>query len=180
MTWDRFWGEKNVYRIAPLQSLDLEIALLRNGADVFAADVRGRLPLHYCFVKIGAHADRARSDPIEICSMIVEAMRGKGRVITDVRTELVGVWRLRGFAGKGGQNSLKIMRTYPYVRPPKEIDARDEFLSTPLHYAAFRGAAVCCLLLLECNSTDFSTDSSRSQEFLVYRVSQNAVDIQLN
>ena len=76
----------NVYCIAP-QSLDLEIALLRNGADVFAADVRGRLPLHYCFVKIGAHADRSRSDPIEICSMIVEAMGGKGRFIKDVRTD---------------------------------------------------------------------------------------------
>ena len=92
----------------PPQSLDLEIALLRNGADVFALDVRRRLPLHYCFVKIGRHAERSRTDPIEVCSMLVEAMRG----------------------GEG-------------------VDARDEFLSTPLHYAAFRGATVCCLLLLE-------------------------------
>ena len=74
---------------------------------MFAVDVRGRLPLHYCFVKIGNHADRSRSDPIEICSMLVEAMRGE------------------------------------------RVDSRDEFLSTPLHYAAFRGATVCSLLLLE-------------------------------
>ena len=74
---------------------------------MFAVDVRGRLPLHYCFVKIGNHADRSRSDPIEICSMLVEAMRGE------------------------------------------RVDSRDEFLSTPLHYAAFRGATVCCLLLLD-------------------------------
>ncbi len=34
------------------QNLDLEIALLRAGADVFARDHRKRVPLHYCFVKV--------------------------------------------------------------------------------------------------------------------------------
>ena len=60
---------------------------------------------------------------------------------------------------------------------PKEIDARDEFLSTPLHYAAFRGAAVCCLLLLERNSIEYQqTDSSVSKELLVYWVVHNAIN----
>ena len=35
-------------------STDLEELLLDNGANVLAKDVRGRLPLHYAFVKMGA------------------------------------------------------------------------------------------------------------------------------
>ena len=89
------------------QSLDLEIALLRNKCDIFAKDVRDRFPLHYAFVKVGKHTDHSRMDPIEVCSMIVEAMDSN------------------------------------------RVDEPDEFGSTPLHYAAWRGATVCCLLLLQ-------------------------------
>ena len=76
-----------------------------------------------------------------------------------------------------GSKSPQNFADVPYGRSQKEIDARDEFLSTPLHYAAFRGAAVCCLLLLERNSIEYQqTDSSHSKEFLVYRVSHKAVN----
>ncbi len=89
------------------QALDLEMTLLRGGVDVHGADVRGRLPLHYAFVKIGRHGDSSRTDPIEVCSMLVDKMGGRG------------------------------------------VDHRDAFGRSPLHYAARRGATVCCLLLLK-------------------------------
>ncbi|TRY73067.1 hypothetical protein TCAL_13884 [Tigriopus californicus] len=88
------------------QALDLELTLLRSNVDVMTKDIRERYPLHYAFVKIGAHANHSRTDPIEVCSMIVEAM--------------------------ADQN----------------VDEADEYGSTALHYAAYRGATVCCLLLI--------------------------------
>lgn len=63
--------------------------------------------MHYTFVKAGRHTETRRCDPIEMCSMLVEAMEGK------------------------------------------QIDEADEFGSTPLHYAALRGATVSSLLLLQ-------------------------------
>ena len=91
------------------QSLDLETCLIRGGCDVMVKDSLSRYPLHYAFVKHNNHKDSTFSDPIEVCSMLVEAMKGKG-------------WRL---------------------------DEPDMFGGTPLMYAAYRGATVCCLLLLQ-------------------------------
>ena len=48
------------------QALDLEMVLLRNDVGIFAKDVRGRLPLHYAFVKIKNHRNTCRTDPIEV------------------------------------------------------------------------------------------------------------------
>ncbi len=92
------------------QALDLELALLRGGCSARALDERKRLPLHYAFVKIGNHRDSSRMDPIEVVSLLVEAMEEE-----------------RG----------------------SDVDVKDEFGSTPLHYAAYRGATVSCLLLLQ-------------------------------
>lgn len=88
------------------QALDLEMTLLRSKVDVMTKDIRERYPLHYAFVKIGAHANHSRADPIEVCSMVVEAMEDRN------------------------------------------VDEADEYGSTALHYAAYRGATVCCLLLI--------------------------------
>ena len=74
-------------------------------------DDLGRYPLHYAFVKHGKHTDSSFSDPIEVCSMLVEAMKGTGG-----------------------------------------LDEADKFGGTPLMYAAYRGATVCCLLLIQVNN----------------------------
>ena len=91
------------------QSLDLETCLIRGGCNVMVKDSLFRYPLHYAFVKHNNHKDSSFSDPIEVCSMLVEAMKGK----------------------------------------EQRLDEPDKFGGTPLMYAAYRGATVCCLLLLQ-------------------------------
>ena len=91
------------------QSLDLETCLIRGGCNVMVKDSLSRYPLHYAFVKHNNHKDSSFSDPIEVCSMLVEAMKNK----------------------------------------EGNLDEPDKFGGTPLMYAAYRGATVCCLLLLQ-------------------------------
>ena len=55
-------------------SLDLETFLLRSGADVNALDEFNRTPLHYAFQSNNGRPDTGHSDPIQIVSLLVEAM----------------------------------------------------------------------------------------------------------
>ena len=66
-----------------------------------------RIPLHYAFVKTEGNLDSFAIDPVEVVTLLLEAMKGK------------------------------------------EINASDSFGCSPLHYAAFRGATVSCLLLIQ-------------------------------
>eukprot|EP00095_Tigriopus_kingsejongensis_P005843 maker-scaffold697_size109876-snap-gene-0.23 protein:Tk05843 transcript:maker-scaffold697_size109876-snap-gene-0.23-mRNA-1 annotation:"poly(adp-ribose) polymerase pme-5-like" len=109
------------------QALDLEMALLRSKIDVQAKDIRGRFPLHYAFVKIGRHTNQARCDPIEVVSMLVDAMN------------------------------------------QADLDEGDDFGTTPLHYAAFRGATVSCLLLIS-KGADLNRADSLGNTPLAYAV----------
>lgn len=58
-------------------SSELEELLIENGAKLFERDCRGRLPLHYAFVKIGYHKDTTHNDPIELVTTLTRAMDGK-------------------------------------------------------------------------------------------------------
>ena len=55
-------------------SLDLETFLIRSGADVNATDEFNRTPLHYAFVSNNDRPDTGQSDPIQVVSLLVEAM----------------------------------------------------------------------------------------------------------
>ena len=111
------------------QSLDLETTLLRSGCSPLEKDSIGRYPLHYCFVKQNKESDSSFSDPIEVCSMLVEAMEGE-----------------------------------------KALDSKDKFGGTPLMYAAYRGATVCCLLLIEKGKANVNDADKFGNTPLVYAV----------
>lgn len=95
-----FLHSKYFHSAVKLLSCYRIIGTLMIQSNTHCRDIRQRVPLHYAFVKVGNYLKSQRMDPIEICSMLVEAMDGK------------------------------------------MIDHPDEFGSTPLHYAAWRGATV--------------------------------------
>ena len=57
------------------ESTDVIETLIAAGADLFAQDIRGRLPLHYVFVKINGGNESKQFDPIEICTILTSGMR---------------------------------------------------------------------------------------------------------
>ena len=111
------------------ESLDLETILIAAGCDLAARDKRGRLPLHYAFVKVGRLADSSKMDPIEVVSTLLDASEDAEAAVR----------------------------------------AADEFGSTALHYAAYRGATVCCLLLLQ-KGADIGGRDGKGNTPLAYAV----------
>ena len=90
---------------------DVEDHLLRSGAKTDIRDIRGRIALHYAFVKIGRHKDHSFLDPIELVALL------------------------------NPSDSTTIQQP--------SADVADNFGSTPLHYAAQRGATISCMHLLK-------------------------------
>ena len=59
-------------------ALDLEIMLMKHNANIFF-EVNGRYPLHEVFIKSAESKGVALAkDPIEVCNILVEAMKGLG------------------------------------------------------------------------------------------------------
>lgn len=90
-------------------SFDVEDFLLKSGAKTDIQDHRGRIALHYAFVKIDSYSDSSFMDPIELVALL-----------------------------DPGDNPMQ----------GQAIDVADVFGSTPLHYAAQRGATISCMHLL--------------------------------
>lgn len=59
------------------QSLDLETFLIKSGADVNCLDDYNRTPLHYAFTSLENKEETSPSDPIQIVSVLVEAMNDR-------------------------------------------------------------------------------------------------------
>lgn len=57
------------------ESTEVIETLIAQKADLFAIDNRGRLPLHYAFVKVGNPLQSSEMDPIEICTILTSAMK---------------------------------------------------------------------------------------------------------
>ncbi|XP_052272329.1 poly [ADP-ribose] polymerase tankyrase-like isoform X2 [Dreissena polymorpha] len=58
-------------------STELEEYLISRGANVFAKDEKQRLPLHYAFITQSDPESVSRLDPIELCSVLTDAMNNK-------------------------------------------------------------------------------------------------------
>ena len=93
------------------EALDLEITLIRNKINVFGQSY-GRYPLHELFRSPLQKPET--KDPIELCSVVVQAMEGKN------------------------------------------VNKLDDIGRSALHYAAFCGATISCLLLIDHGKVFFS------------------------
>ncbi|KAL4238217.1 hypothetical protein ACF0H5_002929 [Mactra antiquata] len=58
-------------------STELEEFLISRGADVFSKDDKQRLPLHYAFISKNDPSSVSQLDPIELCSILTDAMQNK-------------------------------------------------------------------------------------------------------
>lgn len=56
-------------------SYDVEDLLIESKAKLNIRDLRGRIPLHMAFVKVGKHTDSSFMDPIELVTTLVRAMK---------------------------------------------------------------------------------------------------------
>ncbi|XP_045173685.2 poly [ADP-ribose] polymerase tankyrase-like [Mercenaria mercenaria] len=58
-------------------STELEEFLISRGANVFAKDEKNRIPLHYAFISKNKPDSVSALDPIELCSVLTDAMQNK-------------------------------------------------------------------------------------------------------
>ncbi|XP_071081128.1 poly [ADP-ribose] polymerase tankyrase-like [Haliotis cracherodii] len=125
-------------------STDLEEYLLEKGADVFAKDIRERLPLHYAFVKIGRHTNGSSVDPIELCSLLTSKMGTRG--IDDA--DAFGQTPLHCASVRGA--TICCMHL---MQRKAEIGKKDHTGNTPLSLAVKHQHESCAIMLIQrCDS----------------------------
>lgn len=61
-------------------SFEIEELLIQNNARLNITDNRGRIPLHYAFVKIGKPFDSSKIDPIETVSSLLAYMNNESLI----------------------------------------------------------------------------------------------------
>ncbi|XP_022096541.1 serine/threonine-protein phosphatase 6 regulatory ankyrin repeat subunit B-like [Acanthaster planci] len=114
--------------------------LIKYRANMFVQDVRGRLPLHYAFVKMKKHRDKTQTDPIEIVTVLLGAMKGK-QVDTQ---DKFGQTPLHWAAYRGSTISAKHL-----VEKSKKLDIKDNHSNTPLAMAVLGGNDSVAIILIE-------------------------------
>ena len=124
-------------------SLDLEILLIKHGADVTALDDKSRTPLHYAFVKIGKDTDTAACDPIQIVSVLVQAMAG----MMISKKDMFGCTALHYAALRGATVCSLLL-----IQKTCSIDDLDNKGNSPLSNAVLGKHDSCALMLLQKNA----------------------------
>ncbi|GAB6020532.1 hypothetical protein CHUAL_003215 [Chamberlinius hualienensis] len=121
-------------------TIDIEDLLIEKGADLFAKDSLGRLPLHYAFVKIGRPDDSSKIDPIEIVSLLTEAMKGSNLDVADH----FGQTPLHRAALRGATISCMHL-----TQSITNLNAKDKNGNTALSLAVYGSHESCTIMLLQ-------------------------------
>lgn len=123
----------------------LEYLLLRN-ADPYVKDCRGRLPLHYAFVKIGSHKNIKPIDPVAVVTVLLRHMQTKPDILNAADN-----WRQSPLhcAARRGANicCISLLRHAEVILNPKDLDG-----NTPLGLAVYYNHKSCALTLLQANA----------------------------
>ena len=124
----------------PDSSLDLEMFLLRRGGSLSALDIRGRIPLHYAFVKAGQHKNTTMSDPIQIVSALVESSTPD---LLNTKDNF-GCIPLH-YAAVSGATVCSLL----LLEKGSNLESRDLHRQTPLCYAVLGKHYSCSLILIQ-------------------------------
>lgn len=123
------------------ESKDLEQMLIKKGANLFLKDNFGRLPLHYLFTKLPQ--DRYKY-PDHFYVRIY---------FTKLNFCLTFFYYKFSKSGKNEITSqmdpVESYSIFSSAMKNQQLDVIDDFGRSPLHYAACRGATVCCMLLVQ-------------------------------
>ncbi|XP_038075210.1 poly [ADP-ribose] polymerase tankyrase-like [Patiria miniata] len=114
--------------------------LIEKKANVFVKDIRGRLPLHYAFVKIDRHRDNTQTDPIEIVTVLLDAMKAQ-QVDTQ---DKFGQTPLHWAAYRGA--TISAMHLAERI---KDYNVKDNNGNTPLGMAALGGNDSVAIMLIQ-------------------------------
>lgn len=126
-------------------STALEELLLQRAARADVRDVRGRVPLHYAFVKIRRHWDDSPCDPVELATVLLAHQPA----LAEMQDEF-GQTPLHCAATRGASVCALTL-----CQKMKSVEVKDKNGNTPLGLAVLHGHAGCCVMLLQkgANST---------------------------
>ncbi|XP_077522271.1 poly [ADP-ribose] polymerase tankyrase-like isoform X2 [Amblyomma americanum] len=124
-------------------SAALEELLLQKGARADTKDCRGRVPLHYAFVKIHRHWDNSPCDPVELANLLQVSQLS----LLESQDEF-GMTPVHYAAIRGSSTCM-----HSFAQKVKPVDIKDKNGNTPLGLAVLNGHATCAMLLVLRNAS---------------------------
>lgn len=123
-------------------TFETEQILIDLGVNINVVDVRGRVPLHYAFVKLKGHSDSSPIDPIETVSSLCARK--------ELKIEVADKW------GKtplhyAAQRSATISSLY-IIQRGAELESKDIYGNTPLGVALMKNHFNYGIILIQKNA----------------------------